>query len=137
MCYSTKRGATPEGAPVIELLRDGMNWRHPGAGCFRFGNRKCKMFLDCKPVLKTFVETEGINPEGNTQTVTPGQWLHAPVNVVGHTRFVISNGIQVDHPFLTLSCGEAKQIGVGLKKTKGLLSVWNDLEAFATEVGAP
>lgn len=141
MPYSTIRGAFPDpgGAPVIELLRDGRNWRHPGAGCFRFGNRKCRMLLGCKSVLEGFRETNGENPEQHNQTVPPSPWLiHTPILVQGFPNFILTNnGAMVAHPYLKFSCNEAGEIGIGLTKTDGLLCVWEDLVTFANEVGMP
>jgi len=143
MPYSTITGVyppdNPNPSPVIELLIDGQHWNQPGDSIFRFGNRKCRMLLGCKSVLERFRETNGENPEQHNQTVPPSPWLiHTPISVQGFPNFILTNNeVRVAHPYLKFSCNQATDIGIGLIKADGLLSVWNDLEAFAGGVGMP
>ena len=97
------------------------------------------MLLGCKSVLERFRETNGENPEQHNQTVPPSPWLiHTPISVQGFPNFISTNNeVRVAHPYLKFSCNQATDIGIGLIKADGLLSVWNDLEAFASGVGMP
>ena len=142
MPYSTQITTYPPNHPnpsrVIEILIDGQPWGQPGDANFRFGNRICRMLLSCKPILKTFLETEGANPEQHNKTFQGNQWLPVSISVEGFSRFERqNNGEEINRPYLKFSCNESTPIGIGWKKAEGLLAVWGQLEAFATEVGMP
>lgn len=142
MTFSTQLGSFPPNhhnpSPVIELLIDGQAWGQPHAAYFSFGNRICRMLLSCKGVLELFLATGGIDPEQHTGIVQPSTWMPVPVQVEGYSEFEVPNaGRNVPCPYLKFSCNESRAKGVGLLKTEGLLAVWQDLEAFARERGAP
>jgi len=143
MPYSTVVGVFPPNhlnpSPVIEILIDGQPWNQPGDTHFRFGNRKCRMLLGCKHILQLFIGTNGENPEQHNQTVPPSPWLiHTPILIQGFPNFITNNhNALISHPYLKFSCAQAGDIGIGLHKANGLLSVWDDLENFATGVGMP
>jgi hypothetical protein len=96
------------------------------------------MLLACKNVLEHFLETEGATPEQHTKTVQGNEWFPVQISVKGFSNFEMQpNGITINRPYLEFSCSEAPNIGIGLQKAEGLLAVWNQLEAFANDVGMP
>lgn len=141
MAYSTRRGTYapwnrgPQ--PVVELLIDGEPWGQFRARTFRFGNRICRMLLSDREVLEEFLRSDGRNPESIDQVFRNGLWLSAPVIVQGYSEFEGPAGHIIQRPYLKFSCEDSREKGIGLKKAQGLLSVWKDLETFATEVGVP
>ena len=142
MSYSTKRGVFPPNihnpSPVIEILIDRLPWGQPGSAHFRFGNRICRMLLSCKPVLESFLKTEGANPEQHNQDIQGNEWLPVRITIEGHSKFEMEpNGVEINRPYLKFSCNEATTKGIGLRKAEGLLAVWSQLEAFANDVGMP
>ena len=141
MAYSTRKSAYypwnrgPQ--PVIEILIDGQPWNQVGAQTFRFGNRICRMLLSGGDVLDEFLRVEGMNPETIQRTIPPSDWMPATVIVQGYSEFEGPAGHRIQKPYLKFACNESREKGIGLKKAEGLLSVWKDLEAFASEIGMP
>ena len=126
--------------PIFEVLRNKEPWNDElpiGAKLhFSFGVRKAQAILHAESVIRSYVDSKGVEPRINTE-VNLGYVPNTNISVLKVSKFDSFDnalGHRVDRSYLKLDMGE-DSLAFGHTTAEALLWLWDDIGRFVAQFG--
>jgi len=132
--YFMTMESTFKGMPILTLYVDAKPWGEVYGfdQDFRFGLKKALLIRLFLNVIREFGNSNGSKPPIGNILKIKIKGTEMICTCTKYPSFVLSNGYQIDRPYLKLE-GLFEEFGLGVEKAKAIIHVQNQLNAFITK----